>query len=313
MENEKTKGLIFAFLALFLWGIHGPAGRYLALNNVNMYFVTASRFIMGTAVFFIFLLIRGKIKLNIKKRWKLVLALSIIGLALNSILYHLTLIYLPATLVMILENLSPVFVLTFSLILHKIKPKIIEIFTLLMSFSGVILIVLGKEHFENLHPLFYLGIILGILTGITFGFYVFFSAVLVKPLKNNPDTIIQFLFKIFLIASIIMLPVLIWSADGRPKGFKQWFWLVEMGTMQSGLAYLFWNYALSLLPTNKTSILFLLTILFTTINEIIFLDLKLNIYLIIGGILIITAGYILTKKTKKKRKILKEDIENINS
>src|SRR6056297_1600894 len=278
MENEKTKGLIFAFLALFLWGIHGPAGRYLALNNVNMYFVTASRFIMGTAVFFIFLLIRGKIKLNIKKRWKLVLALSIIGLALNSILYHLTLIYLPATLVMILENLSPVFVLTFSLILHKIKPKIIEIFTLLMSFSGVILIVLGKEHFENLHPLFYLGIILGIL-----------------------------------IASIIMLPVLIWSADGRPKGFKQWFWLVEMGTMQSGLAYLFWNYALSLLPTNKTSILFLLTILFTTINEIIFLDLKLNIYLIIGGILIITAGYILTKKTKKKRKILKEDIENINS
>ncbi len=299
--NEKTKGLIFAFIALFLWGIHGPAGRYLALNGVSMYFVTVSRFWLGTLVFFLFLLFKGKLRINFKRKWKLVLGLSLIGLSLNSILYHLTLIYLPATLVMILENLSPVFVLLFSLFLHEIKPKINEIITLIMSFGGVVLIVLGKEHFENLHELFYVGIFLGILTGMTFGFYVFFSAVLVKPYKDDPDSIIQFLFKIFLISSIMLAPMLFASMNKSPSNFKEWFWLAEMGIGQSGLAYLFWNYALSILPTNKTSIMFLLTILFTTINEIIFLGLKLNWYLVSGGLLIIISGYILTKKTKKQR------------
>jgi drug/metabolite transporter (DMT)-like permease len=299
--DEKTKGLIFAFIALFLWGIHGPAGRYLALNGVSMYFVTVSRFWLGTLVFFFFLLFKRKLKLNLKHKWKLVLGLSLIGLSLNSVLYHLTLMYLPATLVMILENLSPVFVLLFSLFLHEIKPKINEIITLLMSFGGVVLIVLGKEHFENLHELFYVGIFLGILTGMTFGFYVFFSAVLVKPYKDDPDSIIQFLFKIFFISSIMLAPMFFASMDKSPSNFKEWFWLAEMGIVQSGLAYLFWNYALSILPTNKTSIMFLLTILFTTVNEIIFLGLKLNWYLVSGGILIIISGYILTKKTKKQR------------
>lgn len=295
--KEKKVGLIYAFIALFLWGIHGVAGRYLAIENVNMLFVAAVRFFIGTSLFFIFLIFKKNLTFNFKEKFKLVLAISIIGITGNSLLYHISLKYLSGTLVMIFENLSPIFVILFSFLVDKEKPTLFEIIAFLLSFLGIIIIVLGKEHFLDLKENFYLGIFWGILTGMSFGFYVYLSSKLVSPLRNKPDRIINFLFKIFLISSITVSPIIFFSSN-KPTKLQHWFWILEMGIFQSGLAYIFWNYALSYLPVNSTSILFIFTILFTTINEIIFLKLKLNIFLIIGGGLIILSGYLISKNLK---------------
>ncbi len=301
MENSqqlKNKGLLFAFIALFSWGIHGPAGRYLAINGVNMFFVTEVRFVIGAFVLFLYLLFQGKLRLNFKENFKEIFILSFIGVVVNSTFYHLTLKYLPATLVMILENLSPIFVFLLSYLFQKIIPKKSEIFALIISLLGIGLIVLGKGSFPKLQEHFYLGILLGILTGATFGFYIFYSAVMVK--KMNKEDIILLLFKILAISSIIGSPILFQNLS-HPKTNLQWFWLLEMGVFQSGLSPLFWNFSLSLLPTNSVSILFLFTIFFTTINEIIFLGLHLNFYLVFGGILILLAGIIIQKNINIKQ------------
>jgi len=63
-----------------------------------------------------------------------------------------------------------------------------------------------------------------------------------------------------------------------------------MGIFQSGIAYILLNYALRYVNSSTASIFFLFTIFFTTINEILFLDLSLNIYLIVGSLLIIAAA-----------------------
>ncbi|MCK9330733.1 MAG: EamA family transporter [Candidatus Cloacimonetes bacterium] len=295
-----NKSGLYAFLALFLWGIHGPAGRYLAQNDVDMFFVFSARLWIGTLVFFIYLLIKKNNHIHWLDNWKKVLLISGIGIIANTILFHLTLIYLPGTLVMILENLSPIFVLFASVIWLKIKPTFTEILALLLSFSGIVLIVLGKGSFPDLSEGFYFGIFLGILTGLTFGAYIFFSADLVKPLKDEPIRIIRFLFKIFLISSILCTPFLFISKR-LPSQSLQWFWLIEMGVFQSGLAYLFWNYALVHIKANTASILFLLTILFSTVNEIVFMNLQLNRYLISGGLLISVAGYWITTSLKRTK------------
>ncbi len=290
-------GIIYAIIALFSWGIHGPAGRYLALQGVDMYFVFAVRFWIGTLVFFCYLLIKKSVKLDLKDHWKDVLIISSVGIIGNSLLYHVTLIYLPGTLVMILENLAPVFVLLASYFLLKVKATKIEIISLVLSFMGILLIVFGKSSFPELGDGFYKGIVLGVLTGLTFGAYIYYSAELVKPYKLQPIKIIQFLFKIFLISSIVCTPFIIKSGH-KPDSTTEWFWLLEMGVFQSGLSYLFWNYALAHLRTNTASILFLLTILFTTLNEVVFLHLRLNSYLIFGGLLIVIAGTIISTSKK---------------
>ncbi len=297
-----NKSWLYALLALFLWGIHGPAGRFLAQSNVDMYFVFSARLWIGTIVFFIYLLIKKNTNIHWFDNWKKVLIISGIGIVANTVLFHLTLIYLPGTFVMILENLSPVFVLIASVIWLGIKPTRAEIMALLLAFTGIFLIILGKGSFPELSDGFYFGIFLGILTGLTFGAYIFFSADLVSPLKDEPIRIIRFLFKIFFISSIVCSPFL-FTAKQLPYTGLQWFWLLEMGVFQSGLAYLFWNYALVHIKANTASILFLLTILFTTVNEVIFMNLKLNFHLVSGAILISIAGYWITISLKKNKTV----------
>ncbi|MCL2062786.1 MAG: DMT family transporter [Candidatus Cloacimonetes bacterium] len=292
------KAWIYAFIALFLWGIHGPAGRYLAINDVDMYFVFSFRLWIGTFVFFIFLLINKCLKINWKEDLKQILLISGIGLIANTIVFHLTLNYLPGTFVMILENLSPIFVLLATLLFYGIKPKLSEIIALILSFLGIFLIILGKDSFPELSEGYYLGVFLGVLTGITFGAYIFFSADLLKKFKNDYVSVIKFQFKIMLIAAIACSPFLI-TAKSFPSNPTQWFWVFEMGIFQSGLAYLFWSFALVYINANTASILFLLTILFTTINEYLFLDLRLNTFLVLGALLICFGGYYITNSMRK--------------
>ena len=295
-----TKPLLYLLIATFLWGIHGPAGRFLAESGVDMNFVFSARLWMGTSVFFLYLLLTGNLKiLNWKENIKKVLSIALFGLVLNTLIFHRTLNYLPGTFVMVLENLAPIFVFTATLIFYKLKPLKVEIFALLVSITGVIMIVLGKGSFPELADGYYFGIFLGILTAMTFGGYTFLSADLMRDYKHSPVCIIRFLFKIFLIAAITCSPFL-FTAKSYPSSSSEWFWLIQMGIMQSGVAYIFWNFALSHIKANTAAILFMLTILFTTINEVVFLNLKLNSHLVIGALCICLSGCFISISLRKR-------------
>ncbi len=297
----KTKSLIFAFIALFSWGIHGPAGRYLALQDVNMYFVAVSRFWIGTFIFFLFLLFKKDFGYNLFiSKWKQIINISIIGICINSILYHITLKYLHGTLVMILENLAPVFVILIVYFKDKLAPSRIQVLSLIIAFIGLLSIIMGKSSFPELGQGFSIGMIFGILTGITFGAYIYLSSGIMKGLEKQPYKVIQLLFWIFLTASIMMSPIYFFIDGKLPTSKSEIFWFLEMGVFQSGLAYLFWNFALTGISANTASILFTFTVLFTTINEVIFMNLRVTPVLVIGGILITLAGYLLSKKSHKK-------------
>lgn len=299
--THKTKSLIFALLALFSWGIHGPAGRYLAVQEVNMYFVAVTRFWIGTIIFFLFLVAKKDFGFSLfKQKWLEILNISIVGICLNSILYHITLKYLHGTLVMILENLAPVFVLLIVYFKDKIKPSKVQISSLIIAMIGLITIVVGKSNFPELGEGYTIGMVLGILTGITFGAYIYLSSKLMMGSNKEPMTVIQLLFWIFLLASVMMSPIYLFIEGKLPTSNSEIFWLLEMGIFQSGVAYLLWNFALTGISANTASILFTFTVLFTTINEVIFMDLKINPTLILGGVLITLAGYLLSRRPKKK-------------
>jgi len=303
--TNTTKAWIYAFIALFLWGIHGPSGRYLAENDVSMFFVFSFRLWVGTLMFTIFVLFKEPsilskiltLKVNIKEFWlyrlKKILIIAGVGLVANTIVFHVALIYLHATFVMIIENLAPIFVFSATVVFYGIKPKFKEIIALVLSFIGILLIVLGKDSFPELSEGFYFGIFIAILAAITFGAYIFFSADLMRDYKHDQTKITKFLFKIFLISAIVCTPFLL-TARALPTTTFQWYLLIQMGVLQSGFSYLFWNYALAHIKANTASILFMLTILFTTINEVLFLGLHINSFLVFGALFICGAGYWVT-------------------
>ena len=286
--------LFYALIAVFLWGIHGPAGRWLTQNNVDIFFVFSIRLWIGTIIFFIYLLFTNGFSINFKdfitENLKKVLIISFIGLVANTIVFHVSLIYLPGTYVMIIENLSPIFVFGATALIYKIKPKSKEIYALILSLLGIMLIIIGKKDYPELSDTFYIGLFYCILAAITFGGYIFFSTDLMRDYKNDTQAIIRFLFKIFLIAAIVCTPF-IFISKGKPETPLQWFWIIEMGIFQSGLAYIFWNLALAHISANTMSLLFMLTIITTSVNEILFLGFRVSLLLVIGCILICYAGY----------------------
>ena len=289
------KAYLFALIALFLWGIHGPIGRYLAQNDVDMFFVFSARLWIGSLIFFLYLSIKKKLNINWFSNLRKVLIITFFGLIANTIIFHATLIYLPGTYVMVLENLAPIFVVSATFFHYGEKPSHSEINAILVSFFGILLIIHGKNEFPGLSDDYYKGIILGVLTGVTFGAYIFYSADLMRSFQNNSDEIIKFLFRIFLISAIVCSPFIFFSKS-TPHTPKQWILLFELGVFQSGIAYILWNLALAHIKANTASILFFLTILFTTINEVLFLKLDLNKFLIFGSICICFAGFWISKK-----------------
>lgn len=293
MKKEYKSGLLWALVALISWGIHGPAGHYLATCGVDMLFVTAARLGIGTLVFAAFLAFKkGGFNVPVKIGWKQMLILSLIGLYGNTVFYHLALKYLPGTLVMLLENLFPLFVMLLAFLHHRQKPRPVELVALVLSFAGIWFIVQGRAGFNLEGGNFFLGLVLGLTTAFTFAAYNFYSAASVAPLAGNVQAIMAMLFRMFLISFICSLPFL--YTPNLPHNFNEWFWLVEMGLFQSGLSYIAWNMALARLPVNVAGVLFLSTVLFTAINEVLFLSLPLTLSLVAGGALIMLAGGLVT-------------------
>ncbi len=294
--SNRDKGYLFLFIALFLWGIHGPAGRFLAIRGIDMLWVSAARVLIGCAVFGLYCLAK-KIRVDFRENFLKMATLSFVGLFLNTITYHLALNHISGTLLMILENLAPLFVFLMGFLLSGVTPTKRESVALLLSFSGILLITAGKGSFSfgTGNPL--AGIFWGVLAGFTFGWYTYFSAEIMRPLSKEPDKVIAFLFKLFFVSALLMFPLLFRDCK-KPGQPEEWFWLIEMGLFQSAGAYIFWNQALRFIPANKASVLFLFTILFTAINETLFLSLVPNWVIIAGGIMIITAGRMITREKK---------------
>ncbi len=298
LKRNKTLGLIALWMALFLWGIHGVAGRFLAINNVSMLGVMEFRFIIGTVLFGLYLIFSRQLNFSYFEYFKIILPLSFVGLFGNSVFYHLGLKYIPGTLVMLLENLAPFFVVLITMIVEKTKPKKHEVIALFISFFGLFLIVIGKGGLDISNKEFYLGVLLEIVAGITFGSYTYFSARFFrkKDIKFSFATMMNILFQLFLYSSIMGLPFL-FSIKTSSLRRIDILLILEMGIFQSFFAYILWNYALSKLPATSTSILFYMTVVFTSINEMIFLKFYPNIIIIIGSFVIITSAIVLTSKS----------------
>ncbi|MCX8058580.1 MAG: DMT family transporter [Spirochaetes bacterium] len=335
-NNENLKGILALWFTVFLWGIHGPSARFLTQNNISLIAVAETRFLIGTFVFLFYLLIK-KSFLPLLKNFSIdIIILSIVGLFFNSIFYHLGLKYIPATLVMILENLTPFFVIFFNLIFDKIKPDKYIIISLTISFTGLFLIGIGKGGLNLNDNSFYIGLIYEIIAGITFGFYTYYSGKTLNKLKNyyknynninnqniinqnkiqsiifkysEFNIIINLLFYVFIISTLAGFPFILDFKNNKITTIDL-IVILQMGLFESGLAYILWNYGISKAGSSKASILFLMTVVFTLINEIIFLKFIPSIILIIGGFLIMAGSLYITINKNKPNEIVNNLIRN---
>ncbi len=195
---------------------------------------------------------------------------------------------------MVLENMAPFFVLLFLFVFWHEKARTIDMIATVIAVAGVVLTVHQDVALGGDGPW---GDLLKLGAGVTWAVFVIGSS---KALADIPSPIgrIGYLFNVFLLAAIVLTPVVflrtvqINATDAIS--------IVLLGVFPTAIAYLPWYEAVARVSTIWGALLFSLSIIFTFVNAHLFLGESVSREMIVGGVLIV-GGIVLSKLGPQKK------------
>jgi drug/metabolite transporter (DMT)-like permease len=279
-----SKGMFYAFLAVFLWGTMGTTIK-LIVTKVDSFTVAVYTGLFATIALFLYLIMTKKTKeliKELKKHYLFFVIVGIIGLGVQQIFYLKAFQLLPASQVVIVFYLYPLFMIILSGLILKEKTSLTSMFFVLLGFFGVHILVSNgtfiKLYINN-------GLIFTLFASLSWGLF----SVLIKLRKVNAE-ISMFLFNLFgLIFLIALVPLF---------GFNCYITLSEtlgiiyLALIPTALAFVLWNKALYLTRISICSNISLLTPLFSLVIISLVLKEKINFNQIIGLVIILVSVFL---------------------
>jgi drug/metabolite transporter (DMT)-like permease len=276
--------MFYAFLAVFLWGTMGTTIK-LIVTKVDSFTVAVYTGLFATIALFLYLIMTKKTKeliKELKKHYLFFVIVGIIGLGVQQIFYLKAFQLLPASQVVIIFYLYPLFMIILSGLILKEKTSLTSMFFVLLGFFGVYILVSNgtfiKLYINN-------GLIFTLFASLSWGLF----SVLIKLRKVNAE-ISMFLFNLFgLIFLIALVPLF---------GFNCYITLSEtlgiiyLALIPTALAFVLWNKALYLTRISICSNISLLTPLFSLVIISLVLKEKINFNQIIGLVIILVSVFL---------------------
>ena len=126
-----------------------------------------------------------------------------------------------------------------------------------------------------------------------------FYSVMIRKIPKEINNI-DFLFLIFFIGNIVVLPfyVLESSVNQSFQINEKYGWLLifYVGVGPALISYLLWIKAIKIIGANKSGLFLNLIPIFSSLISILFLKEKLEVFHIVGALLIFTGIYLVIKK-----------------
>ncbi|UFH47102.1 DMT family transporter [Flavobacterium galactosidilyticum] len=247
-----------------------------------------------------YILVTGKFKLP---RTSILILAIVCGLLFASdvAVWNISIQQSSATQATLLTNLSPVWVGVGSFLFLKNKPATNFWIGTLIAIFGMTTLV-GFEFFINLD--FNMAFILAILSGVLYAVYMLVSKDVLKEMD-----VLSFML-VTLITSTLFLGIICAVTDEPFTGFSDtgWFVLFIQGIVCQLIAWLLISYATQNMRATRVSLSLLGQAVLATILAWLFLDEKITLQMIVGG-LILLLGIRITfySKTISLRNLLKKD------
>jgi drug/metabolite transporter (DMT)-like permease len=212
---------------------------------------------------------------TIKRNWKYLLVVSLIGISCYNTLIYKAAHDLPAVDLALLGTTSlPIFslLLSFFFLRERILP--LRIIGMLICLIGI-LFLLSRGNWENLKAFEFIpgdGWIL--LAAFLFSIYTILARK--KPSGIGP---LPFLFTTFITGTLILFPFyLLENLDAAPVVWNTRFLMIilYLGIGNSVLAYYFWNGAIGRLGATRTSLFSNLIPVFSSVEAVLFLGEPFN-------------------------------------
>ncbi len=290
-------GYFLAVLSVFLWSFNVIVSRYFS-NVFSPVQISFLRWALVVIILFPFIIKDvWKNSEKLYKNWKIILALSVIGIVIMNNLTYVAGKTISAVDMSLFAVLGPIFLLILSHCFLKTVITKKQILGISISFIGVITIILQGKFLSIGNFKFAQGDFYMLLFALSFGVY---SILMIKKPKNISG--ITLLFVMALIGTLIKLPLFLYGICEHPiiwnLNIKNILIFLYLALFNSIIAFLGWNYALVKIGGIKASMIYYLMPVFSSVSAYFILGEKIHPSQIYGGILVLL-GIILSNKKEK--------------
>ena len=291
-------GYLLALLTVFIWSTNILVAKDFA-SSLEPFNISFGRWVVATTIL---LIISHKDLWRqrhiLLKHIKLISALALTGIILsNTLIYYAGETASPIDMGL-LSITSPIFLVILSTIFLHIKLEKMQVLGIFVAIFGVIVIITNGKLSQLGTISFSVGDYYMLINSLLFASY---SLLQYKRPANISQT--TMLAATALVGVIIMLPfAFFYNASGHPiilnKDDVMLF--LYLGIFNSVIAFLSWNTALAKLGNVKTSIIYYLMPIFSSIQAYYFLGDKITPSEIYGGLFVVI-GVITISFTKRPK------------
>ena len=295
LTNKYYLAYIYLIIATSLW-----AGNILAAKIAHSIMLEPIKLSFYRNIITILILLPFAIRKLIQnykiylKNYKIIILLSILSVSVFNTFLNIALTSSSVISSSIFPAFAPSLIILITFILYKVKIKFIQSIGVSISFIGFIIIVLRGDY-QNLSQLnFVTGDLWMSCAVISWALY----SVILKKIPKNFDTIV-FLFLIFFIGNIIIIPFFIVESDYINLFVRDKFsWLIifYVGIGPALISYLLWIKSIKIIGASKSGLFLNLIPIFSALISIVFLNETIKLFHIVGALLIFLGIYIVSKE-----------------
>ena len=284
--------LVFATL---LWGGNFVIGRAVA-GDIPPITLAFLRWIVAFLVFFPIAYSRTKKEWPmLKKHFGAVIILALTGVAAFNTLVYIGLHYTTSINASLMNSSTPIIIYILSFLFLKERLTKFQLFGTLLSLAGVLFIISGGSFESLLAFSFNKGDIIVLVAVFCWSIY----SLLIKKYAGKLPGYSTFLVTIAL-GALMLLPFtgyeLLTTSQAIIWGTSTIGAIFYVGIIASIVAFLSWNTGVVALGANKAGIYLNFIPVFATIFAVLFLDEKLLVAQVVGGIAVIAGVFITTIK-----------------
>jgi drug/metabolite transporter (DMT)-like permease len=235
---------------------------------------------------------------EIKKGWKTILLLGLLGIASFNVLLYTAAHTTTAINISLTQSIMPAIIVLISFLLFGDRITLRQMFAIALCANGACYIIIRGD-IQRLKDLeFVIGDLIMLLAIILYATY---TALLRKRPDIHP---LSFLTATFAVGVVFLLPLYLWEIQSEPP------WVVSQSVIlsliyfaffPSILAYLCWNRGIYEIGANRAGLYINLLPLFTALLAMIFLEERFQTYHI-AGIFFIFSGLLLFNLPLQRKK-----------
>jgi drug/metabolite transporter (DMT)-like permease len=229
----------------------------------------------------------------IRSRLGVMVILSVTGIGAFNTLQYWALEYTQALNTLLLQSSGPLVVAVWSLILLGVRLTLAQAIGVLLSLTGVLVILLHGDLTALADIQFNKGDLIFIVAMVIFGFYS------VLTLKRPAIHGLSFVAFTFGCGAASLVPLLIWELLTRPVmalDARNLASILYVAVFPSALAYLCFNRGVLLIGANRAAPFFHVVPVFGSLMAIVFLGERPQLFHVVGFALVLTGVFVASRK-----------------